>query len=1057
MSAEIPSQENFKNEPPLKIRAIPKKIKHSPEVTFETTTELKEQETRLVWEDLGDIVSIPDAFKYATKKLDINSPLDFVKSRIKISTYQKAQGLEQTWVIDKNTYMEIKAWDVMNKLTLDIDKNLISKGVQSEILYVLNNADLSKANSQKLLACLNWFRETHKTDVGFEKNYGPFYANVDSSANTFFKTEQWVAALDNAEVHSNTIVWMVKRGDIEWIVTDPTLLLSGWLLFLFWVFGWKTDYTNNVWKRLGIIITAALLWKPLWNKLGWNELISDLKTAWKTVASEVKAWVENWDMSAHKFTLPDCIKNFWETITWFNDDVSGKISESYNRIMWGLYALNELNKKNNPDLFVNNFSVVAETVNEDTFMNKKIEDLEKVKWDIKGIRELLSKDTVSKLFPGTLKASEKTEREKDLVNYVNLTLSRKSWGEIYVKDLFIEKDIIDSLKTTIAEQNVWYIENKALDNEIKTKIWLIEDKEVKTKIMYLLSNLTIEKDNNRDNYNKLHNFLSENKNISAESKNIIEDIKKIFLSEIVLEDSIKSINDIKLADPKIEFDSLESIKIKVDSLEKIKNNFDKNTDRISGSDNSEFELAYSSKKLELYKKWAELENNPDGDYTKKLNELKKEEEDLKNIQNEKEYKSQLEKISDEIPEVPSIESKPIEFKAYYDKYFVKFEEVRVIAKKSTDSATEKLAKEILWKVSSFKSNYEAVKAKYLKESKTLLAGIKTITIEANNVDNARIEEVRTILDKKLLEYEKLQSEIIEWITFDTVSNDFKGFYAKYVEKKFVIDETKNSFEYIDKKIGTAGDTKEISKNLLDIPNTINDKILELEKNYNLDIDFDKLIEKDFLIELVILINDRKNTIEKFSYKTLSEKFIRLIKEWTKKVQVKYVAEINNSKDIDSLSESYRKYNDEFKSKLSWNFMWMWSLIEEEIVEKAYEEKLQKLLDKQFIDGLSSMTIEMAPKWIEKPFDDLFEKHSNLRIFLEPKITNVKELLKRLDNAKKASEIFLEANPNDKMKKQELKDIVYTINQIIDVLKWNILKVELRWLYKLSSETLSNLF
>ena len=187
-----------------------------------------------------------------------------------VTIYQQRQNIDVDGKIGRETYLEMLAGTTLQQAQKGIEKYGIAENTQNKIIFILQNANHKGINTHTLLHFLVNFQKENKNN----QKYASFFQTVQQLASSHFKSAQGKANIRTANLNSKTLYKKFKDGDYEWIVTDPTLLVSISTLFLFGVF-WASEKVHmDSWiKRLGWLVG----WYLLGGHIGIPEMIKDMK------------------------------------------------------------------------------------------------------------------------------------------------------------------------------------------------------------------------------------------------------------------------------------------------------------------------------------------------------------------------------------------------------------------------------------------------------------------------------------------------------------------------------------------------------------------------------------------------------------------------------------------------------------------------------------------------------------------------------------------------------------------------------------------------------------
>lgn len=228
------------------------------------------------------VVSIPEEVRTTLAEEVLGKPL----TKEKIKTYQEGHNLTVNGEISLETYGEIYAKILEVALIWDMrESDKISPEHQRDVLSLLEYANMSGLNTVSLLTYLWVIKISEKDEADFEEVYGDFFKQIEEHVQGFEENGGWDAAIAAASAS-----WKNRRSfyeiatdkdtsptdKIKEIMSDPMLLIGGGIMFLFWVFGAKTKYTDSFLKRAWILLGAMFFWPAVINRLGIDDALEDL-------------------------------------------------------------------------------------------------------------------------------------------------------------------------------------------------------------------------------------------------------------------------------------------------------------------------------------------------------------------------------------------------------------------------------------------------------------------------------------------------------------------------------------------------------------------------------------------------------------------------------------------------------------------------------------------------------------------------------------------------------------------------------------------------------------
>lgn len=211
----------------------------------------------------------------------------------RIREYQERQNIWIDGKIGRETYLELRAGQLNDGIVAGIDNINTLRTRIDEIRLILESGTKSWVNIVRLIFLVEGYENQHKENNQFDRLYGEFYVWYNSWKSQYAESEEGQRVIRQAE---NT-AWRDGRSlyaiatdesmpvseRIKAIATDPMLLMWWAILFLFWVVGGNTRFTNSFMKRLGIVIWWLMFWPAVWDRLGVWEAIDDLNQyTWAT-------------------------------------------------------------------------------------------------------------------------------------------------------------------------------------------------------------------------------------------------------------------------------------------------------------------------------------------------------------------------------------------------------------------------------------------------------------------------------------------------------------------------------------------------------------------------------------------------------------------------------------------------------------------------------------------------------------------------------------------------------------------------------------------------------
>ena len=200
--------------------------------------------------------------------------------------YQEWRNLN-VWKIWAYTYAELltESYYDDNKLR-EFARDWINEQEQKMILNLFKYADHGSYNIEKLTGALLGLKAKLSNTPDYDIKYRTFFDQLDTSKQEFLNSDAGILVVQEREENFQSIYAIMKDDSktlpekMKAILSKPALILPWVLLFLFWVFGWNTKYTNSFWKRIWWVIWWALFGPALWNELWGNEILADAKDYW---------------------------------------------------------------------------------------------------------------------------------------------------------------------------------------------------------------------------------------------------------------------------------------------------------------------------------------------------------------------------------------------------------------------------------------------------------------------------------------------------------------------------------------------------------------------------------------------------------------------------------------------------------------------------------------------------------------------------------------------------------------------------------------------------------
>lgn len=780
-----------------------------------------------------------EILKRAKKVLSLEWNPDEMKKQIK--AFQEKQNLWVDWIIWKQTYAEILAFDYFSDKKFEEMTKNITEQDKKEILHFLENGKISSLMWIKIKWFLDWLKRDKGANSDFKEKYWIFYEKYETNLVEYNKTPEAKVEQRHAEKTTESLYARFKRWDdpidiLQDVATNPTVIFWVWLAFLFGMFWNNSKFTDSWWKRLGILF----LWPVVWEYVGWNEVIADLKKGVKWVGENSESKRPEWRKDTENF--------FKQTPTWFKEakttvstsvskatdqvvdwawDLWDNISKSVNATITSIKAKNDeylkAENEKQKELYVKEFDLFSTEIYTDkNFSFAQVSKLEEAKWDFSKIYSLLSPETQNKLFPQWYNK----QREVDLVNYVNLLLSRKENSDLQIKDLYVdEKTFIDHLKEKAAEVELKKFSNDEEVNEKMFEILKTLSPRIQKEVSSLSDNLVTPSLSYAERIKKIDDLLKY-PNLEENDKKGLKMLKSSFFLMNIYNEKTKKLEAINIAN----LTNDEQRREKIQELEKLKLETEEEVvlvenqeEKISKKLKDNFESKVSAKINEINKSLlnrTEYETEILAVLEDKqiFNEAKEKIWTLKwdDISSLEKYFStetavafaQALRIFNEFDQNHSLYNKTVSKgqNAWFEVY---------TAEEWNFTEEEKIAQQILIEWSKVREKFIELKEKISQQEKNIVSEINTL--EHNILDLKR--DNLKLFEAKKDEYQAKIDTILKKVGYSKDGNYFKTFEENF---KYSSDE---NFRYSSKDI--TDKLNELS-NLLDRIETIPEN---LYKNY----------------------------------------------------------------------------------------------------------------------------------------------------------------------------------------------------------------------------------
>ena len=401
-------------------------------------------------------------------------------TKAEIEKYQEAHNLSVDGIVGKETYYELKAEAVIKNACDHFEQYGLSLSTLQEMEALFPHLNPTSKNWARLwsLFCRfkkdakfgpmrykPWMQEiiTRIDAIKAQKQKSPEIKKVKSS-------KQWK---DFVDLYHDMEAWKISGWEfVKKIVTDPTMVMVWGLLFLFWVIGWDSKYTNSFMKRLGWIFGAMLFGPEVCHKIGCSKLFdAAAETAWDAAWAAVK-WAKEWYNNA-KPKVEQALEDMWEWLSnaWesvkdtfgVGENKEGKsffkwlsfddFKPSFLSVAWGIESKNKALEKTEqiPKENLKHLSWVL-------LSDKKF--LLTTKWDLSKISKNNLKEYLTSQSLSTL-----TDKDREYITkYMSLLKQEFDADDTFVRDLFITKEVLDKIMSSLGDS---YIKN--LDLPVITK------------------------------------------------------------------------------------------------------------------------------------------------------------------------------------------------------------------------------------------------------------------------------------------------------------------------------------------------------------------------------------------------------------------------------------------------------------------------------------------------------------------------------------------------------------------------------------------------------------
>jgi len=967
----------------------------------------------------------------------IGTPLN----EIKIKKYQGFHNIWADGLIWPETYLELRASKVLPVLRADLDRNLDKPEVQKEVIFLLENANLAWRDMITVQFLTQSFLEAKKDDPNFEAKYWKLALALQVNQDKYAESDEWKTELKLAKDNSDTIYKMVKEGRWEDIIKDPTLLMIGWILFLFGVVWWDTKYTNSFIKRLWWIVWAWLFGKAAWNKLWIPEMIDD--TAWYISSPEVQ---EKFNTAKTKtLSTLESIPGF---ISWLEipDFDWGKVWEKYDEILEKFKTRQNTLVDDKGEKLITDESFVAlhtTLFNDEKFLNTSKQDVAKITNRV----ELLNF-----LSPSNQDKFNEEFKDSEIQAFIQNFIVDEMWdSNEFVYQIFLSSQIIDAANDAVAvnltnfnisnqEQNTivqqWFANilnistsSEALKDATKKLARDTQKWDVSAFSVDSFPSITDEAE--KDKITKLSNT-----------------IKHIFATQDSIKQSITQVNEVQLA-PNGLVETRETLDDKLIIIDEIKKESDNLKVRLwdeeENIDTNTFdweslETAYKNKRIEIFQmaqsEWiVELQEN-------NLN--------VQEVLWETELESILENSENEINIIDQKfktvlwDSTTLEqFKTFTDNYPTDFNRLEEIKAELLNKWLEE-DHEIIIKIVSLLDQWSEFNKKYDTLKRNLNTKINTIKDNVPDIDKIKINAsnysvIRIELEKLMEEAQEIQKELTPWYTFDA-----QMLYKKYILWEYVAPTSDNLIDILDREIDRSSVKLE---NITDLHAEITAQGINLETKYELNLNLDSLDVTDLatMTRKVENLKQQKSIIEWFANPEIRDRKIQEIARAYQLIQTKYVNSINEASTEEKLNNLLNGYTTIIEDEVS-AVRWQWfsetikSMFSEDPVKSAYEEKISEILNKEintapFEKNSSNPNAQIIYWMVESYFESEEFKNNELIKskwgIIQKADMNIKQLVENLwKYVQEDSPLYLQDETNRAIISTLIEKIKEQINELI---------------------------
>ena len=1013
----------------------------------------------ITWEDLRTL-----ELESVLSHTELDSK-ESINDRNLVETLLKKYGIEQGWLYCfEDIYDEDKKNELVDIITTKLNTATENKDI-TDLNFLLSYIDKPSNFDKKVFTNSQDLSTIGQVQKEIEKNPEDF---IEA-----FKSWKWIKTI---------------LGDVMGSSGGPFLMLAAFIgLFM-------KEYRGTIFKTM-LGLAGGMVAEEVAHKQGWTKWMLD----WNNTSSD------NWNG-----VLSEIWKDFNKYVTWPQITITNLASENednYNSLYNDNLQKLE-NKETSQAIEKKDFAqIYAQLVTAPKFNEMTIVDLKSQLDSSTQSSDILWTENVTDYKEGILETSgesinnNRTISASKVTLFLNMLVNKNDvWTDTTVADLFVQwwkdkpteyissEEFVDQnknisnifksipfsdpnkniIKGIIEKTNEWTIENWKAKVLLGSKIEQIDS--IITELTRLgtsvyvtdiIREYTIIK-KQLDTQKVIDNFETKSKNDAdlITWVSFVKDTANSITSWIALMVWYFNFNP-SWVPSHIETATTSQIEALINTGKWILNSVDQDWNTISNSLTSKQKEALDEMIIELKEKKLTILTAKSQVLTGTLRttneELKnKTLADLLNT-NSTEYKKWLDDIENnmfELKEKPAKENMEGYTALLLKNYWNVKALQEIISTKDVDLKVEWLviknnAKALLLNLNDYKANLDA----YILSQKTKLSSILT---DANNLSIAS-------WDTTLVNIEELKA----------LEKNKKDIEAEFINNGTLTDLIKGANQYILPSNGQITVVENVTTGLEDSLKTLDTTLALTNSGTVFETELDNVkakldaarISVETRVKISVPLPAPITDITKV------QEFIGKVKEQDTLIdELSSTTKATKEQDREDIISNYIN---QLISELSPLNMWdeikiakllsVHALVEKEIgnwwnnkFEKAYEENQEKIAKKVFLEGLKTMTIQSAPNEISEPFNKLLWKYADLNSWFNPAPANMHDLLDKLEIAKSATQTFLTNNPNDNLTKDKLNDIDYTINQILDILKGNLLTVEVRKYFKITSDTLKSI-